>query len=409
MPLAFHAARRPPRHRRRLCALTALVAACTVDTTSERAETGAAARTEPPADATRGVADAFRFHDLGPGTTTPTAPHAEPPDAAADTGPTPDAAATCSEAECRDRPGVCDRGECLPLGPPTLPPPESPLYFAYELHLTLPDGAPDCCADLNGDARPDNRFGEAMRQFSRLAGDPDFPYETLQQGADIRQYVLLIGLGDSSDGTPPVSVYYGMRLSPALPGPDDFNLLASSLVEGTSVSAGRAAEATRTDDAVGAEFLSPFPMRFDLSAEFSIVLPLMLARLDARWERAADGRRDLVGRITGAVPLGAFAGEMSRAASLHCGCLGLGDAPLMTWAPDTTDLHCTPLPDETPPCDLGDARIERNCVPLGVLCRTLVRLLQPDLATHTGAAPDAFSFALTFRARPARLVGIDPR
>ncbi len=358
-------------------------------------DTATRADASAPADAVGSASDAFRFRDFGAlAPPDATGPDAAPPDAAP-----PDAAPTCVEAECA---GVCDRGECLPAGPARLPGPETALFFAYDVHLTLPEADPECCADFDGDGRGDNQFGTAMQRISQLAVD-DFPYETLQQGTDIRQYVLLFAVHDEAGSPAALDVLYGLRLSPALPGPDRFHLRRASFVEGTGTARARSRRVEAMGDSLHVPLRDPAPLRFDLALEFSIPLALRRSALDVRFVDTPGGTPELHGRWTGAVALADFAADVDALARAECGCLELGDVPLVGVDASTGRLTCAPLPTAAAACDRGDAHVERNCASLGLDCPLWPRLLAPDVSLTPGGPPDAFSVALTFKARPATL------
>lgn len=352
-----------------------------------------------PSDAAAPSPDAFRFHDLAalpPVGDTGVSADATP---VSDALLAPDAAPTCVEAECD---GVCDRGECLPAGPARLPGAETALYFAYDVHLTLPETDPDCCVDFDGDGRGDNQFGEAMRARSQLAAD-EFPYETLQQGADRRQYVLLLAVHAPSGVPAAVEVLYGLRLSPALPGPDRFHLRRVSHVEGTGAARVRSLRVEADGRSLHAPLRDPAPLRFDLALEFSIPLALRRSALDLRFVDTPGGVAELHGRWTGAVALADFAVDVNALVASQCGCLALGETPLFGVDAATGRLTCAALPGEAEACDRGDAHVESNCVLLGLDCPLQPGLLAPDVSLRPGGPPDAFSVALTFKARPATL------
>lgn len=377
--------RRPTGRRIAAFCLLALTWGCRDDATArDPAES-------PIRDAADPSPDAFRFHDLA------ALPAAGDTGVSADALAVPDVAPTCSEAECD---GVCDRGECLAPGPARLPGPETALYFAYDVHLTLPEADPDCCVDFDGDGRGDNRFGDAMQTLSQLGAD-EFPYETLQQGADRRQYVLLLAVHAPSGVPAAVEVLYGLRLSPALPGPDRFHLRRVSHVEGTGAARARSLRLEADGRTLHAPLRDPAPLRFDLALEFSIPLALRRSALDLRYVDTPAGVTEVHGRWTGAVALADFAVDVNALVASQCGCLALGDTPLFGMDAAAGRLTCAALPGEAEACDRGDAHVESNCAHLGLDCPLLRRRLAPDVSLMPGGPPDAFSVALTFKARPA--------
>jgi hypothetical protein len=268
--------------------------------------------------------------------------------------------------DCAAQGRLCRGGECVLPGAPDPTTLGAETYAVADLTIDTSVAA----RDLDGDAAPDNRAAEVLARFS----------------ADLREDI--------------VATYLSGPLTRGA-----VRLLVARLPDArwAFLSAGIEPETGRLQihpDAFHAGTAEPVSV-LDAAGDSSW-LALRLAVGDAALTlHFTDAHLEFdpgagVATLSGRVRVTDFVNDLNALAATLCGCLGLGDRPLISARPDGTADACLPT-RETESCngdDFGGRPDEYVCQRFGDDCNIIIRRVTADLSEPAGPA---ISAALGFR------------
>ncbi|MCK6575507.1 hypothetical protein L6V77_31005 [Myxococcota bacterium] len=276
----------------------------------------------------------------------------------------------CEFREARQRCARCSEGDCLPLAEPP-----GPWLEGRRLRLTTLRLAPTAegVANAIGALRDEmERFGERGAADLWLTG-------ALATGR------LSVRWISTFEAEAPLAAFFGGPY-PTEPetvwSPEDF-------VPGTDVPLSRGRVTSATADAFEASFERlVFRFPFDVIA---LDAPLRAVAVSAH--RTGAGWR---GTLHGVIVLDDIDAAVNATAAEQCGCLALGDVPLVSRARDAYRPCIAPPPQG---CTPGGADFRAlNCDALAQFCLPVFDLLTPDATLYAGPAPDALTIVLEFTA-----------